>query len=75
MFILIKNKHNLSTFEEIRLAAGKFKKATEISAQKVKYGKTNPFASDYLTIPKQVVFSLPRSQKQPPGPVCFVLWG
>ena len=41
MFILIINKHNLSTFEEIRLAPAKYKKATENSAQKVKYDKTN----------------------------------
>ena len=45
MFIFTKNKHNLPTFEEIRLAPAKFKKATEISVQKVKYDKTNPFAA------------------------------
>ena len=45
MFILMINKHNLSASEEIRLAPAKFKKATEISVQKVKYDKTNPFAA------------------------------
>ena len=49
MFILIKNKHILSTFEENRLAPAKYKKATEISVQKVKYDKTNP---SVLAVPR-----------------------
>ena len=75
MFILIKNKHKLSTFEEIGLVAAKYKKTTKLSTRKVRYDKTNPFVRDYFTIPNQAVFSLRRSQNQPPGPVCFVLWG
>ena len=49
MFILKINKHNLSAFEEIRLAPAKYKKATEISAQKVKYDKTKP---SVLAVPR-----------------------
>ena len=45
MFLLIINKHNLSTFEKIRLVAAKYKKTTRLSTRKVTYDKTNPFAA------------------------------